>query len=512
MSNLEEKLRFHNNIQVITIDFDGVIKDTDYNLFSWKEGSSIYEAHPFFEIIPALSENIDPKSNEFSFACVHLEEASKERICDITFKFDLNETVIILFEYTEKYKELNHISQQKNESLLKNKELELRNEFLLKKEEFKNSFISNINHEIKTPLTGILGFTEVLGKTQLTFEQEELIKIIKRESTHLDAIISDMLDISKIEAGEIKVKNELFDFSKLIKGITKKYKHLAKERDIKFEVSVDSNIQKELIGDQVRVRQILLNLLNNAFKFTPEGTVKLRITKNYQRTNKLSINFSIADSGVGIAEENLDAVFDRFSRFHNDRKITGTGLGLAISKNLVDLLKGTIKVSSKLNEGSTFEFNLPFKFNISPTRKEKKAKTYTLPELGRKFRVLLVEDKEINQFLITKVLISHGSFYVDVAMNGEDAIKYIEKRKYDIILMDIKMSPIDGYQATHMIRNNYGDDHISKVPIIGFTAKSEEGEREKCLKSGMDDFIKKPFGQEDLINRISKQILKKATS
>lgn len=509
MSN-QNKLYFNQRVQVITTTVTGIIATTDKHIFSWAIGTSIYEAHPFFEIIKSFQETLS-EATEYNFPCIHLEEKEVDHICDVSIKISTDEIVIVLFDYTEKYNELNKIAQQKNESVLKSRALELKNEYLREKEKFKNNFIANINHEIRTPLTGIMGFVEVLEKTKLTFEQEELIRIIKRESKHLGALIEDMVDISKIEAGELNIVSERFLFMDLIKGYKETYTKLAEKKGIEFEMHLDSNIQEYLIGDKTRVHQILNNVLNNAFKFTDEGKVSFTIAKNYQRTNKLSINFKITDTGIGFSKEDTEAIFERFHRLENDQRRTGTGLGLSIVKSLIDALHGDIKVISSPNEGSSFSINLPFQFDILKTSqpKPKKKKKYKLPKQDKKFKVLLIDDEEVNQYLVMKILINHGSFYVDVAMNGEQAIKYVEKRFYDVILMDLKMTVMNGYKATHIIRNHYGDDEIAKVPIIGFTAKATEQERDKCLRAGMDDFIGKPFEQEDLINKIAKHIQKK---
>ncbi|MDY8136969.1 hybrid sensor histidine kinase/response regulator [Aquimarina sp. 2201CG5-10] len=506
----KDALKFNTQTQIIEVSNEGIITATDHNLFNWSISSSIYDAHPFFEILRSFEENDPDTESEFNFPCIHLEDEHQERICDVIIILKPKAVTIILYDYTGKYKELNQIAQQKNESILLNKELELKNKYLLEKEKFKNSFIANINHEIRTPLTSILGFIEVLEKTKLSFEQEELSRIIKRESLHLNALIDDMIDISKIESGKLKILEERFSFQEMINGFVESYSILAEEKGIEFTTHLDQGIQEYLIGDKTRVYQILNNLLSNAFKFTEDGKVHLSITKNYQRTNKLSLNFKIEDTGIGIHKENLPYLFDRFTRFDQDKQISGTGLGLAIVKNLVDLLKGEIKVDSEPEKGTTFNIKLPFKFEISKVAPERKKKKYSLPKTKKKFRVLLVEDEEVTQYLVMKILITHGSFFVDVAHQGEEAINYIEKRNYDLVLMDLKLSKSDGYQITRKIRNNYGDKIISEVPIIGFTGKAGEKERDKCLRSGMNDFIVKPFEQKDLIYKITKEIAKKA--
>ncbi|MBQ4818942.1 ATP-binding protein [Aquimarina sp. MMG016] len=511
MKDQKDKLQFNPQVQITKISYEGVIQETDHNLFNWKKGTSIYDAHPFFEMLISLEEIQKNDELELNFPCIHIEEKEVEKICDLTVKLDPQLIEIIIYDYTHKYKDLNHIAQQKNESILLARELELKNKYLLEKEEFKNSFIANINHEIRTPLTSILGFVEVLERTQLSFEQEELARIIKRESLHLNTLIDDMIDISKIESGKLNLVEERFSFKELIKGFKESYAKMAKEKNLVFETTFDSNIQEILIGDRTRVYQILNNLLSNAFKFTEEGKVAFSVTKNYQRTNKLSLNFRIEDTGIGIQEENLPHLFERFTRFNIDKQISGTGLGLAIVKNLIDVLGGEIKVESKPDKGTVFNIKLPFKFEITKkTTPEKKKKQYKLPDTKKKYRILVVEDEEITQYLIMKILIATGNYFVDIAINGEEAIKYIERRKYDLVLMDLTVSKVDGYQTTKMIRNNYGDKFISEIPIIGFSGRADESAREKCIRSGMNDFIAKPFEQEDLLYKIIKQIAKKA--
>ncbi len=510
MKNYHEPLQFHQKTQVTTVSFDGLITTTDASLFDWKKGDSIFDVHPFFEILRSFIDDHDNTPESFNFPCIHFENGDNEHICDVSIQIDKNIS-IILFDYTLKYNDLNQIAQQKNESILLSKELELKNKYLQEKEAFKNSFIANINHEIRTPLTSILGFVEVLEKTNLTFEQEELTRIIKRESKHLNALIDDMIDISKIESGTLKVIEERFSFHTLIKGFEESYAKIAEEKGLIFETKIEESIQEYVIGDRTRVYQILNNLLNNAFKFTEEGKITFSITKNYQRTNKLNLNFRIEDSGIGILEENIPNLFERFTRFNHDKQISGNGLGLAIVKDLIELLNGEIKVSSTPDKGSTFNVKLPFKFDVTKnTTPERKKKKYTLPKTKKKFRILVVEDEEITQFLIMKILISQGTFFVDIALNSEEAISYIERRAYDLVLMDLSLSKTDGYQTTHMIRKNYGDPYISEVPIIGFSGKAGETARDKCLRSGMNDFIAKPFEQEELLYKITKQIAKKA--
>ena len=502
---------FNPVFQSLNIHKDGTILSSDKKLFSWPINSSIFDAHPFFEILRDMDYGVIPKDEALDFPCVHIEEGNNHKICDLHITFKSDQPDIIIFDYTEKYKSLNKVAQVKNESVLLAKELELKNKYLLEKEEFKNNFIANINHEIRTPLTSMLGFVEVLEKTNLAFEQEELVRIIKRDCLHLNTLIDDMIDISKIESGGLKIIEEKFSLHQLIRGFEESYGKVADKRGLEFRVKFDESIEPFLIGDKVRVYQVINNLLSNAFKFTEKGEIALNIEKNFKRSNKTNITITVKDTGIGIIEEDIPFLFDRFTRFNQNKNISGTGLGLAIVQSLVDSLGGEIKVISEVEKGSSFMVKLPFTFELtkssSPDRKKKK---YTLPEQKQKFRILVVEDQESTQFLMMKILITHGRFFVDVVMNGQDALKYIEKRTYDAILMDLNLPGMDGYQITHKIRNTYGDKIISEVPIIAFTAQKSEKERDKCLRSGMDDYIAKPFQQEDLIQVITKQIAKKA--
>lgn len=502
---------FNPVFQSISIAKDGKILKSDKKLFSWPTKSYIYEAHPFFEVLRDMDYDHFTDNEVLDFPCVHIEEGKKHLICDLHISIKSKHLEIVLFDYTEKYESLNKVAQTKNESVLLAKDLELKNKYLIEKEEFKNNFIANINHEIRTPLTSMLGFVEVLEKTSLTYEQEELVRIIKRDSLHLNTLIDDMIDIAKIESGDLRILEEKFSLQQLIKGFEESYIKIADKKGINFDVKLDDSIEPYLIGDKVRIYQIINNLLSNAFKFTEEGEITLSVEKNFKRSNKTNITITVKDTGIGIVEDDIPFLFDRFTRFNQDKNISGTGLGLAITKNLVDALGGEIKVISEPDNGSSFIVRLPFTFELTKNYKPvRRKKSYNLPETKQKFRILVVEDEESTQFLLMKVLITHGRFFVDVAMNGDDALKYVEKRNYDAILMDLNLPGMDGYQITHKIRNAYGDKVISEVPIIAFTAQKSERERDKCLRSGMDDYVCKPFRQEDLIQIITKQIAKKA--
>ncbi len=509
MDNLNKK-KFNDKVQLITISHNGVVSFTDSNLFnSVVVGDLIYELHPFFEIIKSLLSTYTPANNEFSFPCVHLTmgSASKERICDVNITVELAEIHVVIFDYTTTYKELNKISQERNESIIKNQELVFSNKLLLEKESFKNDFIANINHEVSTPITSIKGFLDLLKKTDLSYEQEELIQIILRESEHLERIFSDMLDLSKIEMGAFKLLEEPFDLIELIDSIVESYKHIAKENALEFKVDIDTKLNAKMIGDKTRIYQIINNLLNNSFKYTEKGFVKFKVSKKGGKYKKQIVQFEIEDSGIGIDKENQATIFEAFVQ-HND-KGEGSGLGLHVVKSLVHLMKGTVEVESELGKGTKFTLDVRLRHDIADNEK-KKAPNVKLkaPKSGR-YRVLLVENKRSTQYLITRLLLNQGCFFVDVVSSAEEAIKAIENRTYDLLILDIKLTGMSGFDLALKIRKDYADEFIKDIPILGISAIKTLNIENLCAINGIDSFLAKPFSEELLVGKITKLFKRK---
>ncbi len=494
--------RFLNKIQLVTVDLSGQIKFSDANLFpSWKEEASIFECHPFFDIIQSLKDAVTPTENEFSFPCVHLsEEGEEEIICDINITFELAETHIIIFDYSDAYFELNKISQQRNDSAIKAQELEFSNKLLVEKEKFKNNFIANVNHELTAPLTSIKGFIDLLEKTELDYEQEELTKIIKNEASHLQGIFSDMLDVSNIESGEFKLNKEVFNLFDLIKSIEESFCIVLKEDIIDFKVTIDKKINPLIHADKTRVYQIITNLLNNAIKYSEEGEIHLSITKISGKNRKQELEIKVSDTGIGISKEDQQKIFEPFLQVNQMFK--GTGLGLHITRNLVHLMEGTIAVNSEINQGTEFKVVLALR-NAPKSDEELLEKSYSLPE-GKKFRILIVENRQNTQYLIMKQLLAYKCFFVDVVTNGEDALRNVENRNYDLLIVDIKLKGMTGLALTKKIRNDYGDTAIKDIPIVGISGLQQSNILNIALSAGMDSFISKPFSEELLLSKIKR--------
>lgn len=366
----------------------------------------------------------------------------------------------------------------------------------------KDSFLANMSHEIRTPLNAIIGFTELLGHSSLDEVQSDYVENIKNAGDNLLLIINDILDLSKIESGRLVIESVPFNIKSALSHIYNLLKVKATEKGLEFSLYMDPTIPDIVIGDPGRLNQIIMNLAGNAIKFTMAGEVIIAIKKTSETDEKVTLRFSIKDSGIGIPEEKLASIFDRFTQAEDStsRRFGGTGLGLNIAKQLLELQHGEISVTSKLGSGSEFIFSLEYikeKENKTAPQKEKgsRLKSY------RKLDVLLCEDNIINQRLAKKVIENFG-FDITIANNGREGIDLLQKKHYDLILMDLQMPLMDGYQATIYIRNVLKSD----IPIIAMTAHSLIGEQQKCFEIGMNAYVPKPFRQEDLFDKINSVI------
>lgn len=363
----------------------------------------------------------------------------------------------------------------------------------------KEQFLANMSHEIRTPMNAILGMTRLLHKTNLTPKQATYQEAIKASADNLLVIINDILDISKIEAGKLNIDSVGFDLNRLIRHLRNSIRHRAEEKGIGLFYEVDRRINSVLIGDPVRLNQILLNLINNAIKFTDKGSVEMECKLIEAPFGYNTIEFRVIDTGIGIPEEKLNTIFESFTQGDDDvsRKYGGTGLGLSISKRLVSLFGGELKVESKKSIGTKFYFSLKLKVGKEEDlvrKKEAQKQDVSLEGVN----VLLAEDHDINQFLATTLLHEWGTT-VEVVENGIEAIKRIGKGQFDVVLMDIQMPIMGGIEATRIIRNQLK----SNIPIIALTANALKGDAEKYLSVGMNSYVSKPFDPVELFNTIA---------
>lgn len=370
----------------------------------------------------------------------------------------------------------------------------------------KENFLANVSHEIRTPMNGIIGFTGLLLKNNPTKKQEEYLAAIKVSADNLLNIINDILDFSKIDANKIELENIPFSLYELLDNSIKSLESKIIEKGLTITKDISSDMPKLYIGDPGRVNQIMINLLGNALKFTDKGEIKIEVHPVLSDEKDVKVQFKITDTGIGIPPEKIDKIFDSFFQASTDttRKYGGTGLGLSIAKQLVELHGGIIRVQSTVNKGSSFTFFLLLKIYEGEYPKGKRIEETEKKISGCK--ILIAEDNPVNQLLIKETLIDFG-IHLDIAENGWEALKLFEKNDYDLILMDIQMPEMDGYQATKHIRQN---DNVnkSKIPIIAMTAHAMKGEDQKAIIAGMNDYISKPFVPDELFEKICKHISK----
>lgn len=374
----------------------------------------------------------------------------------------------------------------------------------------KQQFLSNMSHEIRTPMNAIVGFTKVVLKTDLTDKQREYINAIKISGDALIVLINDILDLAKVDAGKMTFEKIPFKLSASIYAMLHLFETKIREKDLELIKEYDTSIPEVLIGDPVRLHQIVLNLVSNAIKFTQKGKITVSVKLISQDYDKATIEFAVSDTGIGIPEDRLETVFDNFQQATSDtsRLYGGTGLGLAIVKQLVQAQGGAIKVKSKVGEGSTFSFTLSFR----------KAKDKTLPQADggekqeaaqgdQKGRILVVEDVALNQLLMRTLLEDFG-YELDIAGNGKVAVERLKKDHFDLVLMDLQMPEMNGFAATRIIR----DDLKLDMPIIALTADVTTVDLEKCREVGMNDYISKPIDDKLLLKKLNQYLQTEKTA
>ena len=364
----------------------------------------------------------------------------------------------------------------------------------------KEAFLANMSHEIRTPMNAIIGFSDILSKRMLGEQEKEFVKTIKSAGENLLTIINDILDISKIEAGMMTFEENTFSVKETFQSLNTMLMGKAKEKNLGLVFSCEADVPDVVLGDHTRLTQIIINLTGNAIKFTSNGSVQVH-AKVRELTDEITLlEFSIKDTGIGIPADKLEHIFERFRQADSQttRKYGGTGLGLSIAKQLVELQGGTLSVVSELKKGSVFSFCIPYKKSTRAAlaASEKIEKKYDMKDLC-KLKILLAEDNQLNVKLILS-LFSENNLKLQVAENGSVAIEKLKENKFDIILMDMEMPVMNGYEAATIIRKELNNN----IPIIAMTAHAMAGERERCLSLGMNDYISKPINANLLFEKM----------
>ena len=365
----------------------------------------------------------------------------------------------------------------------------------------KSRFLANMSHEIRTPLNGIIGTIDLLQHTTLNSEQEELMLSLKESSTHLLEIVNDVLDISKIEADKLELFEGPCNLQSIVQQVTaiSSPRLIALKKSIELSSTIHPSVENEIIADESRIKQVLINLLGNAIKFTEAGSIKLEVNANLIDDSLQELHFAVSDTGIGISEENIQTLFIPFNQIDSTatRKFSGTGLGLSICRKIIEEMGGRIWVESQLGKGSTFKFIIPVQVNLvrktQQQPQQNTAGTISGTEI-KPLKMLVAEDNNMNQLLATKMFKKIG-YIIEIANNGKEAVEMTNKYDYDLVFMDIHMPEMDGIEATEKILNS----GKAKIPIIiAMTANAVKEAEAEYLQLGMKDIVTKPFTIEQL--------------
>jgi len=483
-------------IQQLEITKEGTIVCSDNVLFPFSIDENIASFHPFFEAIVGTLTSV---SDDITYPCVNISGEGFSKILDISVVQRKDSTYVLLFDFTQHYKDAHPLVQEKNEAAIAKNRLAFDKRLLLAKETFKNNFLSNLNHEVRNPLNNLLGFMELLRKTKLSYDQNETLKVMQRTGMQIKYLMDDMLDISKMERGAILMQQVPFNLGHILSNLQQHYRLKIGVKNILLETTIDDNVPKKLIGDPFRLNQILFNLLENAYRNTTTGSIMLGVTLQEKNDKNCTLTISVSDTGKGIPASEIDRIFDTYYQLkENEITPIGEGLGLKIVKDLIALLNGKISVKSD-NTGTVFTSQLPFKI------RGKEKKRPTVPKgsgILMSKRILVIEDVETNQMLFMRTFLNNEKgFILEIAKDAKHAYSLLEKKDYNLIIVKNNLPDSSGLD---FIKNCKLDSKSEHIPIIVASGSTMLQEQEEMLAKGASAFLSKPYTQKELFDTIEK--------
>ncbi|PQJ31758.1 hybrid sensor histidine kinase/response regulator [Nonlabens arenilitoris] len=490
------------DLQFISINKQGTILTTDQQLFEVNKDSSIKDFHPFFESIDVY---FLEQSNHIKLECVHLND----RIFDIDFIKNDDDTAVIIFrEGTKFYNRVQLIAQKRNESIIFQETLELKNQILKEQEEFKNRFIGNFSHELRNPLTLVSSFSSMLLKTELNLDQEMLVEAIKDQSDKLRDILNDIIDLSILKNSSLSLDSNPFSLRKLLKNVHLNYSTTSNTKDLTINLKVDENVPKTIIGDKRRFEQIITNFLDNALRHNKGDSIEINIKENQRRANKVSLRIEVINNNGIIPDILNDQDIETYTNLDNGDIEKTTGLSFSIARELAQLMDGEILIKPLESGGTQQVANLKLVFPIHD--KEIVEETEETAEnskinLTEKVRTIIAEDNSVTQMTALKILVGTGNFDTRVFTDPKNLLEAVDKDDYDLILMSSSISQVDALELISLIKE-FANDHNKKIPMIAVSTKTSASDLVEYRKAGFKDVVKKPYTDDELLNTIYKRL------